>query len=377
LDLDNLSALNKYGNDGKGVYLTAIDNVTTTPDWFFGETPDSNGALHNSTACAIVIVERPNTKDELDAFYFYFYTWNEGADIEQVVKPMDKLIPDAKPGDHYGNHVGDWEHNMIHFKAGKPMGIWFSQHAFGQACDWADETCLSKQGDRPIVFSARGSHATYPSEGSHIHDEALIDITDKGRIWDPTQPAYYYLYNHSTGTFEAADPTTTHTDWLDFNGAWGDKQYPDTDPRQKIVPYFKLKKYQSGPDGPKFKNLVRNGIMPDTPPRDPMMKKLVRWYLSWYGCCLKGHEPWVVEIVLLLIFVVFIVVVILALRKLGPRVWSLVTSSALIGTRRKQRDHTQDQTDVQLRLLDPEQANEDIDDDVEGDRNRHTRDWDR
>lgn len=103
LDLNSLSSLNKYG---KGVYLTAIENVTSNPEWLRGETPDSTGALHNSTACAVVVVEK--SQQEVDAFYFYFYSFNEGADITQVMPPLHKIFPDAKPGDHFGDHVGDW-----------------------------------------------------------------------------------------------------------------------------------------------------------------------------------------------------------------------------------------------------------------------------
>lgn len=40
------------------------------------------------------------------------------------------------------------EHNMIRFKDGNPTGIWYSQHAYGEACSWEDETCFLKDGNR-------------------------------------------------------------------------------------------------------------------------------------------------------------------------------------------------------------------------------------
>ena len=55
LDVDNLSSLDEHGKD---VFLTTVENVTTMPEWLFGETPDTNGALHSSTACAVVIIEK-------------------------------------------------------------------------------------------------------------------------------------------------------------------------------------------------------------------------------------------------------------------------------------------------------------------------------
>ena len=105
LDLDNLEVLNKYGDQ---VALTSDDDPTSYPSWLLGEAPDSTGRIHNSTACSVILVER--SPSELDAFYFYFYSYNEGANITQVVEPLDNLVSGKKAdsGIHFGNHVGDW-----------------------------------------------------------------------------------------------------------------------------------------------------------------------------------------------------------------------------------------------------------------------------
>lgn len=351
LDLDNLSLLNRYGKDGTDVFLTAVGDITTFPDWVYGETPGDDEVQHNSTACIIVAVEHEIAKKQkvLDVFYFYFYSWNEGADITQVVPPLEQLFPDSKPGDHFGNHLGDWEHNMIRYIDAEPVAIYFSQHTSGQMCEWDDETCVTRRGKRPYVYSARGSHANYPSEGNHIHDEALIDITDRGRLWDPTRHAMYYFYDVDTETFSAAGPGSAPTDWLNFNGNWGDKQYLDSDPRQTTVPYFGLKKYNNGPNGPKFKNLIRSGVMPDKKEKANRMKSLVHWYLGLYGCCLKGINFWVVVVSLIITLAALIAVCVFSVRLLRPRVRGWILS-------RKERQTKEDSSDVQLRLLDPEQA---------------------
>jgi Vacuolar protein sorting-associated protein 62 len=348
LNLDNLSSLNKYGKD---VFLTSIENVTTYPQWFLGEIPDATGALRNSTACAVVVVEK--SAQDLDAFYFYFYSFNEGGDITQVLPPLDRIFPDSKPGDHFGDHVGDWEHNMIRFKDGKPTGIYFSAHGSGEACDWNGEACLSKQGDRPVVFSARGSHANYPSEGHHIHDEALIDLADKGRIWDPIKPAYFYKYDPTTDILTAAEPGTDPTDWFHFNGAWGDKKYADTDPRQKTVPYFGLKKYENGPTGPKFKHLVRKGLFPDEPEKPNLMKTLVRWYMSMYDSYLRGWNPWVVIIFVVLVLVATICLMVFAVRRIGPLMKGWFMN---LRKRWRRQDNEAQDSEVHLGLLDPTES---------------------
>lgn len=205
------------------------------------------------------------------------------------------------------------------------------------------------------MYSAKGSHANYPFPGSHIHDEALIDLAATGQVWDPVKPAYYYNYDPGSKRFTAADSSISPTDWLYFNGQWGDRQYPDSDPRQRTVRYFGLKKYTDGPNGPKFKHLVRKGVMPDHKPKDPLMKKLVRWYLSMYGCCLKGYNPWFVVVVIVLLLALFIGLIVLAVRKLRPQVQSWIERRGWFATR-KQRISRLEQEDVQLGLLEPERG---------------------
>jgi len=209
-----------------------------------------------------------------------------------------------------------------------------------------------------VVFSAKGSHANYPFAGSHVHDEALIDLADQGQIWDPVQPAYYYKYDPDEKTFTAADPGKTPTKWLYFNGQWGDKQYPDSDPRQKTVPYFGLKKFTDGPNGPQFKHLVRKGLMPDERPKDSLMMTAVRWYMSMYGCCLKGYNPWVVMISILLGLAVSIGLIVFAVRKLKPYARSWIERRRGWFVVRKERISRLEQEDVQLGLLGREGTDE-------------------
>lgn len=110
LDLGNLALLNDRGTGGHPVALTAArDEVTQLPPWFLGETPDESGRLHNATACVVILVESEGDLGDLAAFYFYFYSYNRGADITRVLEPIKGMLEEnLEPGMHFGDHVGDW-----------------------------------------------------------------------------------------------------------------------------------------------------------------------------------------------------------------------------------------------------------------------------
>lgn len=107
LDLDNLDLLNEKLNSGS-VALTSNDDIRQLPTWLFGETPDELGALQNATACVVILVESKKHSSVTDAFYFYFYSYDQGPNITQVLHPLDGLLTDTEHGRHYGDHVGDW-----------------------------------------------------------------------------------------------------------------------------------------------------------------------------------------------------------------------------------------------------------------------------
>lgn len=85
--------------------------------------------------------------------------------------------------------------------------------------------------EKPLLFSARGTHANYPSVGQHSHDVPfffmpLSDFTDRGPLWDPSLNYYGYTITIN-GTLAPATNQTSEdlgTSWLYFQGHWGDKQ---------------------------------------------------------------------------------------------------------------------------------------------------------
>ncbi|KAF2000521.1 vacuolar sorting-associated protein-like protein [Amniculicola lignicola CBS 123094] len=196
-----------------------------------------------SDAPAVLVVV-PKDDGVVDAFWFFFYSYNLGNTVFNV---------------RFGNHVGDWEHTVVRFQHGKPKAVFFSEHSFGEAYSFG---AVEKLGKRPVGYSATGTHAMYASPGVHpyilpggiLHDEA-----DRGPLWDPTLNVYSYTYDYKNDTLRSSDKNPhAPTEWFYFMGHWGDKFYPLSDPRQyRFVGQYH---YVNGPLGPRFKNLGRKEI---------------------------------------------------------------------------------------------------------------------
>ena len=179
--LHNLDQLNQW-QDGENVFLTSNDNVEDRPPWLEGEknipSGDRNGEpwpdiqldeqnpgdtvdervewydagkdpqdetppAHNrdeydfvrqelrrrgepiqtnssngrsDAPAVLLVVDKGN--GIVDAFWFYFYSFNLGNVVFNV---------------RFGNHVGDWEHCLVRFYHGKPKALFFSAHSAGEA----------------------------------------------------------------------------------------------------------------------------------------------------------------------------------------------------------------------------------------------------
>ena len=156
---------------------------------------------------------------------------------------------------------------MVRFQDEVPQAVWFSQHAFGEAFTYS---AVEKQGDRPVVYSANGSHANYATTGTHDHtipglnlpEGPLEDFCDQGILWDPLLGAYYYTYDANSKAFSPYD-SSYPVAWLNYIGKWGDQQYPDSDPRQhKIFGINASAEFTDGPTGPEDKQLNRTNVCP-------------------------------------------------------------------------------------------------------------------
>jgi len=79
------------------------------------------------------------------------------------------------------DHEGDWEHVSVRLGADlRPQGAWYARHHDSHPGAWFDWAALSREGDHPVVLSARGTHASYA---------ATIEVPDWERTCDTTWPA--------------------------------------------------------------------------------------------------------------------------------------------------------------------------------------------
>ncbi|GAB7357122.1 hypothetical protein MBLNU459_g7923t1 [Dothideomycetes sp. NU459] len=279
--LDNLDEINRYG---RFTYLQSDDNVEERPKWLGGSKniptnpgeadpgrsekeerawhtshphSDRNSAKpgavkekrtapqaggHSSAPAVLVVV--PKGDGVVDAFWFYFYSYNLGNQVLNV---------------RFGNHVGDWEHSVVRFRNGTPDTIFISEHSFGEAYAYS---AVEKIGKRPVIYSATGTHAMYATPGLHPYVlplGLLHDQTDKGPLWDPLLNHHAYVYDHKTRELRSSTQTPkAPTSWFNYAGRWGDKIYPLSDPRQ--YRFAGQYHYVSGPLGPRFKNLGRHNV---------------------------------------------------------------------------------------------------------------------
>jgi hypothetical protein len=239
--------------------------------------PDPSG--RSSAPAVLILIDKGN--NTLDAFWFYFYSYNLGTTVLNI---------------RFGNHVGDWEHSLIRFHKGVPKAVFFSAHSGGTAYTYdAVEKGRGKGKEgRPVLYSALGSHAMYamPGKQPYVLPFGLLgDVTDKGPLWDPALNYYAYHLNtsltnnagskvfspnpnvdlRSSQSFrslqvhqskDAFVPASRNPDaptsWFWFKGHWGDKYYQLSDERQwRFAMQYH---YVNGPFGPRYKNLGRSMV---------------------------------------------------------------------------------------------------------------------
>lgn len=194
-NLTDLSDLNKWG---RFVYLQSDDNVEDRPEWLGGRTnipskpdnpddgrraqerdgqDDHDGQVTSAVSGSREIAEREDLLSEkqsqslnrafeksadggrsdapavlividkgdgiVDAFWFYFYSYNLGNVVLNV---------------RFGNHVGDWEHSVVRFHNGTPKEVFLSEHYFGEAYTYGAVEKMGKRVSTQLGTSPRLTH---------------------------------------------------------------------------------------------------------------------------------------------------------------------------------------------------------------------------
>jgi hypothetical protein len=102
-----------------------------------------------------------------------------------------------------GLHEGDWEMVQIRLGPdGRPEAMTFAQHTHGQRCRWE---VVEKDGERPVVYVARGSQASYPTPGRHKAPIVPDHADGRGAEVSPTLQVI----------------TEAEPDWVAWPGRWG------------------------------------------------------------------------------------------------------------------------------------------------------------
>jgi hypothetical protein len=124
------------------------------------------------------------------------------------------------------DHEGDWEFVQVLFEAdtadealaSTPVGVGYAQHTGGERAGWDDDD-LEREGDRPVVYAAKGSHASYFGSALYLGRSSregfgCDNTTGPSRRLDPEVSL---LPDEVT---DRDDPLA----WLSFQGRWGQRE---------------------------------------------------------------------------------------------------------------------------------------------------------
>jgi hypothetical protein len=133
-------------------------------------------------------------------FFYYFNDWNN-------------------------THEGDWEYIQLVFEASnasealsrRPSRIGYSQHAGGEWADWNSKK-LGREGDRPVVYVAKGSHA------NQFEPKLYLGLGEDGSGFgcDDARAPHRRLDPRVVLLEEVPDSAGHPLAWLAFEGRWGE-----------------------------------------------------------------------------------------------------------------------------------------------------------
>jgi len=187
---------------GRGFFLDFPGNALE-PGCLYERDNERFAADQSATVYAHVVTD-PDHPDRLALQYWIYWYYN----------------------DWNNKHESDWEGIQLLFEATsaeealalEPLRVGYAQHEGGERADWDDDK-LQREGERPVVYSSAGSHASYFSSAVYMGRSGSegfgCDNTDgpSTRI----DPDVVVLPDHVD---DPDDPLA----WLAYDGRWGERQ---------------------------------------------------------------------------------------------------------------------------------------------------------
>lgn len=207
----------------------------------------TRGQRHSSTRRHVRLGDQISSyKQVFTLTYWMFYPYNRGKDVCTVNLGLflGRFFKPRVQGQCHGedltmgNHVGDWEHVSINFKGSRPRRMYVSSHTFGafytyepqshtfvyESQDTREGLAMSPvyprtiqlTGSHPVLYSARGSHGLWGSEGVHEYNSLpeLVDETGSGTPWN-TWTNLELVDEKDSASLEP------HRNWWRYEGRWG------------------------------------------------------------------------------------------------------------------------------------------------------------
>ena len=139
--------------------------------------------------------------------YWLFYAQSRPV---KVASSVIRRVGASRFLDTVGGHQGDWEHVTIRLDAiEQPLEVAFYSHGAPRIRPWTE---VEQEDGRPVVYVARGSHASYAAANTANGDRrcfpaigCFVDPTEKGRRWE---------------TWRVLSDVRAKP-WYGFGGAWG------------------------------------------------------------------------------------------------------------------------------------------------------------
>lgn len=125
------------------------------------------------------------------------------------------------PMTRIGEHVCDWEHFTLRISnfTGELWQVYFSQHSGGV---WVDTSGLEFiQGNKPIVYSSKCGHASFPHPGNYLQGSSKLGIG----VRNDTARSNFFVDSSSKYQIVAAEylgeGVVTEPCWLQYMREWG------------------------------------------------------------------------------------------------------------------------------------------------------------